>query len=234
MIRRLERSSPLWALYGPIAFDPGLQHIAISRSRARPSRVVDQCSTHIAWPMRYQLAGVAPLPLPGCSQCRPPPLYPAGAEATWSFPVSRRGRTQRCGGARGAWAVFGVTRRNALDIVTGDEPAPAQQVEGGRVGVREQCGERQLAPCSAELLRGLDGGVGLHCGTGHRGVPGRGSDRGRAGRAAAHGAVGGGGAIGRAIGGSGTPRTSPGPGVHAFVASLPGRPASSSLSTNQC
>ena len=52
---------------------------------------------------------------------------------------------------------------------------PAQQVEGGRVGVREQCGERQLAPCSAELLRGLDGGVGLHCGTGHRGVPGRGA-----------------------------------------------------------
>ena len=165
---------------------------------------------------------------------RPPPLYPAGAEATWSLPGQPRGRTQRCGGARGAWAVFGVIRRNALDIVTGDEPAPAQQVEGGRVGVREQCGERQLAPCSAELLRGLDGGVGLHCGTGHRGVPGRGRDRGRAGRAAAHGAVGGGRAIGRATGGSGTPRTRTGPGVHAFVASLPGRPASSSLSTNQC
>src|SRR5215216_6581765 len=34
-------------------------------------------------------------------------------------------------------------------IVAGDEPTAAQQV--GRIGIREQCGERQFAPRSAEL-----------------------------------------------------------------------------------
>ena len=42
-------------------------------------------------------------------------------------------------------------------IVARDEPTAAQQVEGGRIGIREQCGERQSAPRSAELLRSMDG-----------------------------------------------------------------------------
>jgi hypothetical protein len=171
-------------------------------SKSVNSEIIPKTTDYYRWTQRQWLAA--------CTVTLTPPRRRGGLRR--SQPGNSRRRCRRTQLPATCFALRQCGQRST-DIVAGDEPAPAQQVEGGRVGVREQCGERQFASCSAELLRGLDGGVGLHCGTRHRGVPGRGSDCSWAGRATAHGAVGGGRAVGRATGGSGTPRTSPDPGV---------------------